>query len=342
MKSWVGRFGFLLAVVGFAGGASVTDLRAQGSDEGAPFLLLATGAHGVGLGRTMTLARSVEAPFWNPAGLAGLSGRGEGRVYFHRGDHITGEATTVGLIGGRDGLGVFGVAYQLFDEGTLDVTDDRGNVLGSLTIRNHLAVLTWAVSPSDRLRLGASAKALRFELGCRGQCPEGRVRGSGWAVDLGAQVQPFEAIPLELGWALVHLGPEFRIEDAAEGNPLPTRMRWAAGWTPWSRQIEGERVAFQLLLESEHRIRDAQEPAILVGAELSAGTADRIYLRAGTTVVGGGPVDGAGLGIGVRYDRVELDLARALPRQGLGSQQEPVHLTFAFRLGRVPETLNAR
>lgn len=299
-------------------------------DEGAPFLMLATGAHGVGLGRAMTLAESVEAPFWNPAGVSRLSGT---RLWLHRGDHITGEATTIGALHSLGEWGVLGAAYQLFDEGTLDVTDDRGNVLGSLTIRNHVGVATWGVALSDVLRLGASFKGVRFELGCRGQCPEGRVRGGSWAVDLGGQLAPIPHVPFELGWAFVNLGPDFRIEDAAEANPLPARGRLAAGWVPWTREIEGERVALRLILESEHRLRGDEDATLLFAAELSAGTADRVYLRGGTSLIGGGPLDGAGLGLGVRYDRVELDLARAIPRQGLGSQQEPVHLTFSFRLG---------
>jgi hypothetical protein len=306
--------------------------QAQGgglpTEEGAPFLLLPTGARGVGMGRAMTALPSAEAGWWNPAGLARLEG---GRALLTRGEHITGDALGVSIVTRVRGLGVVGGSYQLLDQGTLDATDGEGNVVGSLTIRNHLALVSYALPLWRWLDVGANLKYLRFELGCRGQCPEGRVRSSSYALDLGARGQPLPGRPLDLGVSLVHVGPEFRNEEAGIGAPLPARPRAGFAWEPWSTFIEEERLAVLLALDVEDRFREPGDPAVMVGAEFSAGTEDRIYIRGGYTLLRATGVEGGAAGFGVRYDRFELDLARALPSGVIASQQEPVHLTLGIR-----------
>lgn len=319
--------------IGIASGPKLA-LAQDGSEsrrpvaEGAPFLLFPTGARAVGLGGAVTALASPEAVFWNPAGLAGLE---RGRVMLTRGEHISGDALGISLQYGWAGLGVLGFAYQLLDEGTLDATDQDGNVIGSFTLRNHLAVMTVAVSLGERLNLGANLKYPRFELGCRGQCPEGRVRSSSVAVDLGVRGRPLTRIPLDLGFSLLHLGPEFRNEDAQEGAPLPGRVRVGGAWEPWNRMVEEERLAVVVSLDVEDRLRNPGEPAVLLGAEFSAGTEDRVYIRGGYTLVRATGLEGAAAGFGLRLDRFELEIARTLPRGAIASQQEPVHLTLAVR-----------
>jgi len=84
-------------------------------------------------------------------------------------------------------------------------------------------------------------------------------------------------------------------------------------------------------LDLEERVRDPVAPGILLGAEFTAGTADRLYLRAGYAPRTLSGLEGAAAGVGLRYDRFELDLARSIPRGVIASQQEPIHLTLALR-----------
>ncbi len=308
------------------------EIQAQGSgggtEEGAPFLLLPTGARGIGMGRAMTALPSAEAGWWNPAGLARLDGS---RVLLTRGEHITGDALGVSVVARVRALGVLAGSYQLLDQGTLDATDGEGNVVGSLTIRNHLALVSYALPIWRWLDVGMNLKYLRFELGCRGQCPEGRVRSSSYALDVGARGRPLADHPLDLGVSLVHAGPEFRNAATEVGAPLPARLRAGVAWEPWSTLIEEERLAVLVALDVEDRFRDPGDPAVMVGAEFSAGTEDRIYIRGGYTLLRATGVEGGAAGFGIRYDRFELDLARALPSGVIASQQEPVHLTLAIR-----------
>jgi hypothetical protein len=296
--------------------------------EGATFLLFPTGARAVGMGRAVTALRSTEASWWNPAGLAAEEGR---HVQLVRGEQVTGDAFSLSLGIPAGALGRLGGAYQLLDEGTLDATDGAGNVIGSLTLRNHIVQGSWARPLGSRLAVGATAKHVRFELGCRGQCPEGRVRSTSWAVDLGMQGRPLAAVPLDLGLSLVHLGPEFRGEGASEGDPLPARLRAGLAWEPWEIFIEEERLAVLLALDLEDRLRDPGDPAALLGAEFSAGTTDRVYVRGGYTLRRTTGLEGGAAGFGIRYDRFELDLARALSSGVIASRQDQVHLTLTAR-----------
>ena len=316
--------------IGLPAGAQTNDDRGR-ADEGALFLLLPVGAQGVALGRAMTAVSSSEAVFWNPAGLAEAEER---RVLLHRGDHVVGDGTSFSVLLSRPGVGILGVSYQLFDVGSQDLTDGMGNVLGSLSIRNHQALLSAAARIGTRIAGGMNVKHIRFEVACRGQCPEGRVTGSSYAVDLGVQSQPLNRIPLRLGAMVAHLGPRFQVDNSEQADPLPARARVAAALEVFSRTIEEERLALTAMVEVEDRLRDPGNPAFLLGAELSAGNTDRIVARGGYIFTGSDQADhmeAAALGLGVRFDRLELDIARSLARRGLASQQEPIHFTVGVQ-----------
>jgi hypothetical protein len=301
----------------------------QPRPEGAPFLLLPVGGRAVGLGRAMTAVSGSEAPFWNPAGLTGIN---DARVIVARGEHITGEALTLSLqgVGWSDLRGAF--TLQVLDEGSQDATDLDGNVVGALTNRSHLGMVTVARGWGDWLHLGANLKYFQFTLGCRGQCPQGRVRASSYGVDVGGRLRPLPDRPWHVGVALVHLGPDFRNRDAAEGDPLPRRIRVGIAGIPWETTVEGERLAILLSVDAEARSLDQGERAVLLGAEFSAGSTDQLFVRGGYSTGQSPGLDGASVGFGFRFDRFELDLARGLPRGGIASRQEPTHLTLAVRL----------
>lgn len=325
----------LLALV-IATSIPVADLAGQGAGtedgasatEGALFLLLPVGAQAVGLGRTMTAVASGESAFWNPAGLAELDRH---EIVVHHGEHVAGTATSGSLVLTRGGRGALAMSYELFDVGTQDRTDGDQNVVGSISIRNHQAIVSAAAVVGSRLRAGVSLKQVRFDVTCRGECPEGQVRGSSYAVDLGLQSRPFTSLPLRFGLMAAHLGPDFQVENAEQADPLPSRIRAAAALEVFGRMIDEERIAVELLVEVEDRLRALGDPALLIGAEVSAGSEDRVTLRGGYSF--GAPVqlEGAAIGFGLSYDRFELGIARPLSRRGIVGQQEPVHLSLGIR-----------
>jgi hypothetical protein len=213
-----------------------------------------------------------------------------------RGEHISGDAIGISVQYGWLGVGVLGFAYQLLDEGTLDATDQEGNVIGSFTLRNHLAVMTVAASLGDRLHLGANLKYPRFELGCRGQCPEGRVRSSSVRRGPGCARQTPRWIPLDLGSACCTSVRNFETRRRRRGPPFRLESG-RAGMGAVETMIEEERLAVVVSLDVEDRLRDPGEPAVLLGAEFSAGTDDRVYIRGGYTLVRATGLEGAAAGL---------------------------------------------
>lgn len=303
-----------------------TSDQVRASDEGALFLLLPSGAQGVALGRAMTALSSSESAFWNPAGLASLHGN---RILLMRGEHVAGEATGFSGIWGRSEAGALGVSYQLLDVGTQDLTDDMGTVLGSITIRSHQAVLSGALRFGPRLRVGTNLKSLQFRVTCRGQCLDGNISATAYAMDLGAQSTPFSSLPLEMGLMIAHLGPKFRVANSEQADPLPTRIRIGAAYDVLDGLVD-EELAMHLILEVEDRLRDPGNTSLFVGSEFLAGVADQVFVRGGYIFGNQNQTDGAALGFGVRYERFEFGIARSLARGGPSSGDEPIHLTLGL------------
>jgi hypothetical protein len=299
------------------------------SNEGALFLLLPVGAQGVSMGRAVTAVPSVESAFWNPAGLGGLD---ESRFLVFRGDQLAGEATAASVLISRQPIGVVGFSYMLLDAGEIDLTDEEGNVRGAIDLRSHLGVASFAASVFRWLDVGANLKFVQENFSCRGQCDDSGVRSTGWAVDFGLQAHSFGPIPLRLGAMVAHLGPDFQVVNASQADPLPSRIRVGAGLEILSRFLETSELRLWLNFEIEDRWRDLGEGrSYYFGTEFEAGTSDVIYVRSGYVDGEVGQADGFAVGVGLRYERFELGLAKNLAGSITG-ESEPVHVSFGLVL----------
>jgi len=298
-----------------------------GSTEGALFLLLPVGAHGVAMGRAMTSVPSPESAFWNPAGLAGLE---ESRVVIMRGDHLVGEGTALSGLVVRQPVGVVGLSYELLDEGKQDLTDIEGNVRGSISVRSHVGIISLATRLTGWLDAGFNFKLVQFNLSCRGQCDDAGIRSTGWAVDAGVQSEPIAGLPLRLGAMLAHLGPDFQVVNAEQADPLPSRIRVSAAYNFLTHFVDTDDINLWVRLEVEDRWQDAGDaPSYYVGTELTAGRGDVIYVRSGYVQGEVGQADGVAIGVGLRYERFELGLAKNLAGSITG-ESEPVHVSFGI------------
>jgi hypothetical protein len=316
-----------LVVIALLAGVAIPDgAAAQSRDEGALFLLLPVGAHSVGVARAMTALPTPEGAFWNPAGLAWLESP---RILVFRGEHFAGAATGLsGLLPVSD-RGMAGLSYVLLDSGTQQLTDGTGEVLGFITIRQHQAVLSGAATLSRRWSIGGNAKLVEFRQSCSGRCPDAGVRATTWAGDVGIQYRPRETGPLSFGLLAAHLGPGLSVEGVEGSDPLPARLRLGASYTLRDELAE-EELMLQFLLELEDRLRAPGSPALLLGTELAFGTEDQVSIRGGYILGSHTETDGAAVGLGLRYERFELGIARSLARGGPTLEQEPVHLTLGF------------
>lgn len=299
--------------------------------EGAVWLLLPVGAKGVALGRAVTALPGAESVWWNPAGLGEVE---RSRFLLFRGEDLAGEATAAALILARPGVGTLGLAYQLMDAGTQDLRDRDGNVLGTVGLRNHLGVLSMATRFWDHLSLGVNLKLIQSRVSCRGQCIDAGVTATGFALDAGAQAAEVGGLPLRFGATLAHAGPDFQFVNEEQADRLPTRLRLAVAYEVLSGWTDLDEVKLWVTTELERRVHRAAEgeksTATYVGAEFAAGTAQMLYLRAGYVFNALSQVDGAAVGLGLRYESFDLAIAKSLAASTLGGESEPVHVSFGF------------
>ncbi len=305
--------------------AGPQSLRAQDDRaEGALFLLLPVGAQGVSLGRAMTWVDGNEGAFWNPAGLAGVD-RSQGVLF--RGDHPAGTGTAATALWAFGGAGTLGASYFLLDAGEIEQTDEFGTFTGTISIRNHLGIISGATMLGEALAAGVNFKVIRFQLACRGICSDEGTTAMTYAVDAGLQGSVDD---LRLGAMVAHVGPSLQVLNAEQADPLPARLRISAAYDIVSAITEVETLGAWIAFEVEDRLRSLGSLSYHIGTELTAGQMDRLSLRAGYVWSDLNQEDGGRVGLGLRFERFDLAIAKSLAVSTLTGETEPVHVTFSI------------
>ena len=200
----------------------------------------------------MTAVEGPEGAFWNPAGLAGVNGN---LFVVFRGEQVAGTATAASGLFARPGIGTAGVSYLLLDVGDQDLTDDAGNVLGTVSVRNHLGVVSGAARLATRLSVGVSFKVVQFRLSCRGSsCPDQGTTATTYAFDAGLQGSPLDR--LRLGAMVAHVGPNLQVRNAEQADPLPARVRVAASYDVVHLFTDRDDFRGSVGVEVQDRLRD--------------------------------------------------------------------------------------
>ena len=277
------------------------------------------------MARAVSTSRGPESVFWNPAGLAEMEG---GSFFVYRGNHLVGDATGFSLVLARQPLGALGLSYQLLELGGQDLTDGEGNVVGSFSVRDHLAIASFGVQVLPGLDTGVNFKVFQSRYTCRGQCTDAGVTGTTYALDAGLQAQPVRDLPLRIGVLLAHLGPKLQLINAEQADPLPTRLRTALSYEVLRHLTQVPDVELWLVAEMEDRWRDLGDPVLYLGAEFSAGQADVVSVRAGYGQQDLGKGAGVSVGLGVNYDRFDLGVAKRLSTTRVDGTPEPLHVSF--------------
>lgn len=295
------------------------------SDEGASFLLVPVGGGAIGLGQAMTAMTGNESAFWNPAGLAATDGS---RLAVFRGDTELATSVAASALFSRLGVGTVGVSFLQMDLGDQEYKDRDKNLLGTLSARNHLAVLSVAASLAAGLDVGVNLKYVESGLTCRGLCSGVGSPASSYAVDAGVQYVPDTRTPLRLGAMVANVGPRFQFQNASQADPLPTRVRLALAVDVLDRLGDPELEGW-LIVEVQDRPSYAGGSSLFFGSEIKAGGTDALFLRAGYAA-NSGPISGVGVGIGVRLERLDLSVARSLAVSNLG---EAAPFTVSLAVG---------
>ena len=228
------------------------------------------------------------------------------------------------------GIGTVGVSYLLLDAGDQDLTGPDGTLLGTISLRNHLGVISAAARILDRVSLGVNFKAVVFRFSCRGICLDAGTTATTYAVDLGVQLSPTAESPLRIGAMVAHLGPRLQVLNAEQADPLPTRVRVAVAYDIVSRLVDRDDLGGWLTLEVEDRLRNPGSMSLYIGSELTAGETDALVLRAGYALSDVDQEDGGRVGLGLRFERFDLSIAKSLAIAPLTGETEPVHVTFSI------------
>lgn len=320
----MGRSILCLAGVGLSLALAIP-VSAQSSDEGAAFLLLPLGAKASAMGRAVTALPSPESAFWNPAGLAATD---HSQVLLTRADIAVGSSTAASVLLAKPGVGTVGFSYLLRDEGDQDYTDSFGSLLGRVSFRNHLFMLSAAAGPAPGLDIGASFKVVQEKNSCRGNCFDGGRTSTAYAVDLGAQWAPDRDVPLRLGAVVAHLGPRYQVQNASQADPLPTRIRLGVAYDVLAA-LERPGLRGWVSVELEDRPGYSGDTRFSVGSEVSGGEEEAFFVRvgyAGDGVLPGGPR----AGLGLRLSNYEVSVAKSLSGSSLDIEA-PLTVSMAVR-----------
>lgn len=314
-------------------GHSPTTITASGgifsaepsSTEAALTLLLPIGARAVGMGRAVTAFSGQEAAFWNPAGLARLE---DGRFVVLRGNSLAGEATAFSLILARQPLGTLTLSYQFLDLGDQDYTDKDNNILGTISNRHHLGIVSFATGVLPGLDAGVNFKVFQTRTTCRGQCTESGAKGTTYLLDAGILATPFQAVPFRLGVLLAHAGPDLQVINVEQADPLPTRLRVAVAYELLNHLLDRDDMTLWASAELEDRVRELGSPVLYLGAEFTVGQGDQIFVRAGYGQGQTGQPAGLAMGLGLKYQQFEIGIGKTLSAMSLVDESEPVYVTF--------------
>lgn len=279
------------------------------------------------MGGSATALPGAEAVFRNPAGLADVDGT---RLVIHHLDNasINTQVEAFTLLLSPLGMTV-GLSYQLFDKGDHTTTDISGIPTGELALRDHLFVASLGFPLPAGLAGGISYRYFQERIDCTGQCGGEESTSATSAVDIGLRYSPRWEPALDLGLALVNLGPGIVGEDRPESNPLPSRIHLGVAYDLLDRLDMEYDVAFRLALDVRDRLLDPGATKLVVGLELDVQQA--VFLRAGY-VPGQGFGTGAAVGLELRYDRFDVAVSRSFVNSQLGADTDPFQVSFGLVL----------
>jgi len=305
---------------------SGTTLRSESSTpEAARFLLTPIGARTVGLAGAVTASRGdVEGVVWNPASAAGIE---RPTAYFLIANDFGTASQVLGFLG-RWGALRAGLTYYHFDLGSIDARDEANQDLGTIALDDDALILTGGYSLSSAVDLGVNYKLVRLSSACSGGCEAYDGKSLGHAFDLGVVADITAARGLTVGAVLRNLGPGIKFAGGATSDPMPSRLRVGASLDAIRAFLPHEqRFSFALQVDVQQTVTEFDDLEAYLGAEASL--RGILYLRGGYGWTSAGR-QGPALGIGLRYERLRVDLGRAFNDFSGFDSDSPFQLSLAF------------
>lgn len=303
------------------GGAQRAD--ASSASEAATFLLVPLGARNVGFGGAVAGAMGdVEGAVWNPASLAGI---GDWAIHYHGANDF---GTSTHAIGGvaRWRSARVGLSLLAVDLGSIEGRDASNNPIGTIDASNTLAILTIAHPISSHIDVGASYKLVRLGGSCRG-CTGLEPDATGHAFDVAASGRPPGLDRLRLGVVVSNLGSGIALRSGGPSDPLPARIR-VGGELQLLTPATERAVELKARADVQQTFTEFDDFDLFAGVE--AGYRSIAFLRAGYAATGTGRT-GASLGVGIRYEGFQLDVARTFDDFAGFDSDSPFQVSVSYR-----------
>jgi hypothetical protein len=287
-------------------------------------MLYPVGARTVALGQAVTAQPQTDAPFINPAGLADLT---KTQVVVHRTSVADAAMTSFQLIIHSHVAGNFGIGYTGLEFAADEATDSAGATIGSITFFRQTLIASYATTIGLGWTAGVDYRLFISGDNCAGSCGASAKTGSTQMLDAGLRFAPRRIPNLLLGAALMQAGFPLQVNNAAQADPTPVRMRAGASYNMRSLVSRDSTIAAWVNVDVVQRIRDGGTPAVNVGLEVVLDNV--IFLRAGHAAEAGGvAIGGSGIGLGLKYQKYDVNVAKGVSRSGLFP--DPVYVSFGI------------
>lgn len=208
------------------------------------------------------------------------------------------------------GVGSIGLDLVFLSYGTIQYTDEVGNVTGEGNPLEFAVALSYGTSLNSSVKWGVSGKFIHSRLSTQGAGKEvGEGIASAFALDLGILYKFTQRATL--GAAITNIGPDISYIDEAQSDPLPRNLGVGLSYkilnSAYNRLIVQAEVN-KLLVNLDHSFGWEMENAIRhVGAEYVY--ANLLAVRAGYKYDKEGDVKHLTFGAGLQLVGFKLDFA---------------------------------
>lgn len=276
--------------------------------EGALFLVLPIGARQAASGQSVAaMGADADQLYWNPAATSRAT---QNEYALHVGRFFAGPLISAAGVFPLRQAGVIGVTMSVLDYGTQETTDITGTTEGQIAQQSYVLAASYAATLGPHASLGLTYEYARFVGSCSGLCPPVAIFDvSTSAVSVGVQYVVTKDSGLVLAGALRHAGLRFQLNDAAQADPLPTRIQIGASYRLHSFDADLPGAQLRVTGDLIDRAQHLGDVAPRVGVDLS--WRGQFAVRAGYV---GGTGDGTGLGVGfgIAVGGFITDVARTL------------------------------
>lgn len=266
-------------------------------DTGFAFLKLGVGARAMALGSAyVALADDPTAIYWNPAGLAAISGT---QVTAMHNEWIQDFRQEFAAVGARMGPGTLGVGFSGFYSSEFEKRDDTGVLIGHYGFNDIAVSGAYGVRVVEGLDAGVAVRYIREMID--------QWDATAFTGDIGARYR-LSNTGVSFGAAVQNLGAEPKFINETFRLPVTWRIGAAASRSLSSLQGRGT-------LSAEVRKSYLDDTHLHVGAEYLY--RERVALRVGEKF--GYDDENVSFGLGLAKDWVHFDYALVPMSSNLGT-----------------------